>query len=125
MLRRTDHLHHLPHLSPHCITFRFLVDSQLTFDTDLPALKNEQGNYCNMIKVKAPSYSAPQWNKVPREDGAATAAAAKMGRSAASRSLGKKQPLKSASSSKIGAAAGGAGKRRETPGRLFNRIFSA
>ena len=124
MLRRTDHLHHLPHLSPHCITFRFLVDSQLTFDTDLPALKNEQGNYCNMIKVKAPSYSAPQWNKVPRED-CAGAAAAKTGRSAASRSLGKKQPLKSASSSKIGAAAGGAGKRRETPGRLFNRIFSA
>ena len=71
-----------------------------------------------MIKVKAPSYSAPQWNKTPKEDGAAP----KTARSASSRSLGKKQPLRSASSSKIGAAAGGAARRKEAPGRLFNRI---
>ena len=47
-------------------TFRFCVDSEMTFDMDLPALKNEQGGYCNMIKVKIPSYSAPQWNKAPK-----------------------------------------------------------
>ena len=87
----------------------------MTFDMDLPALKNEQGGYCNMIKVKVPSVSAPQWNKAPRPK-----TNAKIGRGRR-----QQQPLKSASSSKIGAATGGAGKRRETPGRLFNRIFSA
>ena len=68
----------------------------MTFDMDLPALKNEQGSYCNMIKVKTPSVSAPQWNKAPRPK-----TNAKIGRM-------KRQPLKSASSSKIGAAAAAA-----------------
>ena len=68
---------------------RFCVDSEMTFDMDLPALKNEQGGYCNMIKVKVPSVSAPQWNKAPRPK-----TNAKIGR--------RRQPLRSASSSKIG-----------------------
>ena len=68
---------------------RFCVDSEMTFDMDLPALKNKQGGYCNMIKVKVPSVSAPQWNKAPRPK-----TNAKIGR--------RRQPLKSASSSKIG-----------------------
>ena len=80
-------------------TFRFLVDSEMTFDMDLPALKNEQGSYCNMIKVKIPSFSAPQWNKAPREEANAKANA-KAGRGLG-RGLAKRQPLKSASSSKI------------------------
>ena len=74
----------------------------MTFDMDLPALKNEQGGYCNMIKVKVPSVSAPQWNKAPRPK-----TNAKIGRSRR-----QQQPLKSASSSKIGKKGEAAG-----PGR--------
>ena len=55
-----------------------------------------------MIKVKIPSYSSPQWNKAPRPK-----TNAKIGRM-------KRQPLKSASSSKIGAAAAVAGRKGET-----------
>ena len=72
----------------------------MTFDMDLPALKNEQGGYCNMIKVKVPSVSAPQWNKAPRPK-----TNAKIGRSRR-----QQQPLKSASSSKIGRKGEAAGR---------------
>ena len=72
----------------------------MTFDMDLPALKNEQGGYCNMIKVKVPSVSAPQWNKAPRPK-----TNAKIGRSRR-----QQQPLRSASSSKIGRKGEAAGR---------------
>ena len=80
-------------------SYRFCVDSEMTFDMDLPALKSEQGGYCNMIKVKVPSVSAPQWNKAPRPK-----TNAKIGRSR------RQQPLRSASSSKIGRKGEAAGR---------------
>ena len=32
--------------------YRFIVDGEWTHDTDLPALKNDQGHYNNMVKLK-------------------------------------------------------------------------
>ena len=58
---------------------RFGVDGEWTFDEDLPALKNDQGHYSNMLKVKIPGHqNETQVNRMPKKENLDRARRAKL-----------------------------------------------
>ncbi len=107
--------------------YRFSVDSEWTFDRDLPALKTDQGHYSNMIKVKIPSFNEPQWNKTPKEENLMAAAkaatqAATMNPTVKTLKAKAKRPQKSASSSKIAPAATPEAERKLSKSKSTSKV---